>query len=112
MAGFEKTTKNDLPVLLGSSQDSESRNAEACWADLPAQPSLKKSFLRRSSGRGMAGVQTTSSQKASSRGGLLNFLKGSGVDCKGRRLDDILEWDFSRLERCHDYIQWLFPTTE
>lgn len=43
---------------------------------------------------------------------LLNFLRGTGVDVLGRRFEDIMEWDFRRLERSHDYIQWLFPTDE
>lgn len=43
---------------------------------------------------------------------LLSFLRGTGVDAHGRRFEDIMEWDFRRLERSHDYIQWLFPTDE
>eukprot|EP00419_Tripos_fusus_P011124 CAMPEP_0172656924 /NCGR_PEP_ID=MMETSP1074-20121228/1729_1 /TAXON_ID=2916 /ORGANISM="Ceratium fusus, Strain PA161109" /LENGTH=677 /DNA_ID=CAMNT_0013471899 /DNA_START=53 /DNA_END=2082 /DNA_ORIENTATION=- len=43
---------------------------------------------------------------------LFNFLRGTGVDAHGRRFEDIMEWDFRRMERSHDYIQWLFPTDE
>lgn len=40
---------------------------------------------------------------------LLAFYRGTGTDTEGRTLDEILGWDDDRLERCHDYIQWLFP---
>lgn len=43
---------------------------------------------------------------------LLAFFRGAGTDSEGRLLDEILQWDDSRLEICHDYIQWLFPTDE
>lgn len=43
---------------------------------------------------------------------LLSFLRGTGIDAHGRRFEDIMEWDFRRLERSHDYIQWIFPTDE
>lgn len=33
-------------------------------------------------------------------------------DSKGRTLDDILSWDDSKLESCHDYIQMIFPLPE
>ena len=43
---------------------------------------------------------------------LLRFYAGTGIDDRGRRIDEI--WSFSRdeLERVHDYIQWLFPLDE
>lgn len=40
---------------------------------------------------------------------LQQFFSG-GTDDLGRTLDQILAWDDTRLERQHDYIQWLFPT--
>ena len=43
---------------------------------------------------------------------LLSFYRGVAPDCEGRRLVDILAWDDDRLERIHDYIQWLFPLPE
>lgn len=33
-------------------------------------------------------------------------------DSEGRTLSSILAWDNHELERCHDYIQWLFPLPE
>lgn len=39
----------------------------------------------------------------------LLFLQGTGTDQTGRTMDEILAWDDDRLERVHDYIQWLFP---
>ncbi|HRO59631.1 MAG TPA: opioid growth factor receptor-related protein [Burkholderiaceae bacterium] len=43
---------------------------------------------------------------------LLAFLRGSGTDHRGRRLDEILGYDDDRLEYTHDYIQWVFPLRE
>jgi hypothetical protein len=43
---------------------------------------------------------------------LIRFYRGDGHDARGRRLEDILEWDDRRLEAVHDYIQWLFPLDE
>ena len=33
---------------------------------------------------------------------------------KGKRgfLEDVLQWDDEKLERTHDYIQWMFPTDQ
>jgi hypothetical protein len=43
---------------------------------------------------------------------LLRFYRGEGPDDRGRFIHDIWSWDVDRLERTHDYIQWLFPLTE
>src|SRR5689334_16618561 len=43
---------------------------------------------------------------------LLAFYRGVGKDSEQRLLDEILRWDDRRLEICHDFIQWLFPTDE
>lgn len=40
---------------------------------------------------------------------LISFYRGKMPDIAGRNIDDIWQWDHDRLERCHDYIQWLFP---
>lgn len=40
---------------------------------------------------------------------LIAFYRGSGRDAADRSLAEILAWDDERLERVHDYIQWLFP---
>jgi hypothetical protein len=40
---------------------------------------------------------------------VVQFLNGSGIDRRGRSLDDILAWPDHQLEIRHDYIQWLFP---
>jgi hypothetical protein len=37
---------------------------------------------------------------------------GNFATPSGYTLEDILAWDDSRLETCHDYIQWLFPLKE
>ncbi|MGH9411741.1 MAG: opioid growth factor receptor-related protein, partial [Vicinamibacterales bacterium] len=39
-------------------------------------------------------------------------LYSGGSDDEGRTLQQILAWDDDRLERAHDYIQWLFPTRQ
>ncbi|MBI3492783.1 MAG: hypothetical protein HY047_13555 [Acidobacteria bacterium] len=43
---------------------------------------------------------------------LVRFYSGVGVDHRGRTLDEILAWDDDRLERVHDFVQWLFPLDE
>lgn len=40
---------------------------------------------------------------------LVAFYRGRGRDAAGRTLAEIQSWDEDRLERVHDYIQWLFP---
>jgi len=69
-------------------------------------------FLRRGQGRGAAGTQWKSQRPDAACSGLLAFLRGTGTDYHGRRLQDILEWDFDQMERVHDYVQWVFPTDE
>jgi len=43
---------------------------------------------------------------------LCEFFRGTGTDCEGRSLEEILTWKDVLLELCHDYIQWLLPTDE
>jgi hypothetical protein len=43
---------------------------------------------------------------------IIEFLKGTGADDKGRKLDDILALSDAQLEYSHDIIQWLFPLNE
>ena len=43
---------------------------------------------------------------------LVRFHAGIATDSRGRRIEEILDWDDGQLERVHDYIQWLFPLTE
>ncbi|KAH8596867.1 opioid growth factor receptor conserved region-domain-containing protein [Bisporella sp. PMI_857] len=43
---------------------------------------------------------------------LVAFYDGSGVDSRGRGLQNILSWGADRLEASHDYIQILFPLPE
>lgn len=45
-------------------------------------------------------------------GGLIEFLRGTGRDSRGRRLEEILGWDDDELEYVHDWVQWVFPTDE
>lgn len=44
--------------------------------------------------------------------GLIAFYRGLSPDNRGRFIDEILHWDYSRLEGVHDFIQWLFPLAE
>ncbi len=43
---------------------------------------------------------------------LIEFLNGTSPDSEGRRLSEIVAWPDERLERVHDFIQWMFPLTE
>mmetsp|Transcript_54989 Transcript_54989/g.160476 ORF Transcript_54989/g.160476 Transcript_54989/m.160476 type:complete len:314 (-) Transcript_54989:121-1062(-) len=87
------------------------RKPTAASPSKPATGSPRK-FLRRGSGRGAAGTQQPSQRPDVACGGLLAFLRGTGTDLYGRRLEEILEWDFGQMERVHNYIQWIFPTDE
>jgi hypothetical protein len=40
---------------------------------------------------------------------VLDFLRGTGRDDRGRRLSDIWALDDAQLESSHDFIQWIFP---
>jgi hypothetical protein len=41
----------------------------------------------------------------------VRFYQGE-PNSSGDRIDEIWSWPVDRLESCHDYIQWLFPTRE
>jgi hypothetical protein len=44
---------------------------------------------------------------------LLEFYLDQGTDSRGRMLREILAWeDPAEWERCHDFIQWVFPLPE
>jgi hypothetical protein len=43
---------------------------------------------------------------------IVSFYAGHAVDDRGRWLRQIWLWPDEKLERVHDYIQWLFPLTE
>lgn len=43
---------------------------------------------------------------------LLDFLRGDGQGPSGYYLDDVLRYSNDEFEHQHDFIQWLFPTTE
>lgn len=44
---------------------------------------------------------------------LIAFYLGMEPCANGSMLKDILQnWDDEKLEKCHDYIQWLFPTAQ
>ncbi len=43
---------------------------------------------------------------------LIQFLRGTGTDSRGRLHTDILNFSDEELEEVHDYIQWLFPLRE
>ena len=40
---------------------------------------------------------------------LLAFYDGTGVDDRGRTIEDVLAFPPATMETSHDYIQWLFP---
>ncbi|MFE1746394.1 opioid growth factor receptor-related protein [Coleofasciculus sp. H7-2] len=40
---------------------------------------------------------------------LVAFYLSQRPDSEGRMIDDIWSWNYEKLERIHDYIQWLFP---
>lgn len=42
---------------------------------------------------------------------LIEFYLHNGPDNHGRSLKEMWSWDNYQLERTHDYIQWMFPTT-
>lgn len=72
----------------------------------------KKSYLQRGRGTSVSGAPMLKCSRDRMRCGLLPFLRGTGVDHNGRKLNEILEWDDTKLESVHNYIQWLFPTDE
>ena len=43
---------------------------------------------------------------------IVDFICNGGPDNRGRTLEQMMEWSDDRLERCHDYIQWMFPLDE
>jgi hypothetical protein len=43
---------------------------------------------------------------------IVAFYEGTAPDDRGRFHEEILQFDDERLERVHDYIQWLFPLPE
>lgn len=43
---------------------------------------------------------------------LTEFYNGSGTDCEGRTLEEMLHYSYKKLEFGHTYIQWLFPLRE
>jgi hypothetical protein len=40
---------------------------------------------------------------------LLAYYDGTGVDSRGRTIEQVLAFPFATMEASHDYIQWLFP---
>mmetsp|Transcript_61209 Transcript_61209/g.162701 ORF Transcript_61209/g.162701 Transcript_61209/m.162701 type:complete len:905 (-) Transcript_61209:437-3151(-) len=86
-------------------------SSRSAGEDLP-----KKIFLQRGGGKSVSGAPMQVVAQDACTGkvkvGLLPFLRGTGVDFGGRRLEEVLAWDYEKLESRHDYIQWLFPTDE
>ena len=48
----------------------------------------------------------------SHKSALVLFYQNRAADNQGRMIEEILKWDDEKLERVHDYIQWLFPLPE
>lgn len=40
---------------------------------------------------------------------ILLFYSELSVDDRGRKINEIWQWNYAKLEYTHDYIQWLFP---
>ena len=40
---------------------------------------------------------------------IIEFLSGTGKDHRGRTLEEVLQYDDSEFDHCHDFIQWMFP---
>jgi Opioid growth factor receptor (OGFr) conserved region len=51
-------------------------------------------------------------QGVSAQNKLVSFYSGISPDDQGRFLKEIQNWSDEKLERTHDYIQWLFPLRE
>lgn len=47
--------------------------------------------------------------RSETNGPLHAYLTGTGVDSRGRSVQDVLGFSNRQLEDIHDYIQWLFP---
>lgn len=43
---------------------------------------------------------------------LLDYYRGLGTDQSNRTIRDVWNFSFEKLEHVHDYIQWLFPTSQ
>ena len=43
---------------------------------------------------------------------IILFYLGLAPDQQGRKINEIWQWDYPKLEYTHDYIQWLFPLKE
>lgn len=43
---------------------------------------------------------------------IIAFLNGQCPDHCGRSIDDILQMNYREIENTHDFIQWIFPTSE
>jgi len=43
---------------------------------------------------------------------VLNFFQGTGSDSSQRTINDILAFNESDIESVHNFIQWVFPTSE
>jgi hypothetical protein len=51
-------------------------------------------------------------QSGSESSWIIRFYEGEAPDDRGRSLEQIWRWPDEKLERVHDYIQWLFPLPE
>jgi len=72
-------------------------------------PAMQSSILRYTTKT--AKTPTSSSKISNSPLPVVVFFAG-GKDDEGRTLDEMLSWSDLKLERLHDYIQWMFPLPE
>src|SRR5262245_25032496 len=59
--------------------------------------------------KALASESMDNETRASADDTLVKFYRGEHPDSSGRWLREIRSWGYDRLERTHDYIQWLFP---
>jgi len=99
-------------IGLSSRENRQPLHGQAPSALVPSPPPTRQSHHSPGTAQAVARQNIPAVPSSKCKTLLLNFLRGTGVDVHGRRFEDIMEWDFRRLERSHDYIQWLFPTDE
>lgn len=79
-------------------------------AKLPCQQAIKTKVCLRSA-KSFFRLKK-SIKKLSDEARLLRFLSGEGPDDHGHFIFDYWRMNFWKMEHCHNYIQWMFPTTQ
>lgn len=110
------TAASMLSREVSSSPSRRTPSVKAGMSPAASAPSAKPS--KRFGGRKRMLVASMTARKSRPHGTgsrpsgetVLSFLRGTGPGPEGECLGTVLAWDLERLERQHDYIQWLFPT--